>query len=246
MMQNARCFGAFESISAIISYTVKNEMEIYTYMIVAEHDMLSLFSACLDADYVTVENGGSFSLERHGERLFVFFEKSNGAEDWYNNLDFSAVEAPYENMEVGWYCHGGFLRVWKSVLQYIKGELLDLSVREIVIVGYSHGAALALLCHEYIWFERPDLRGHIFGFGFGCPRVVYGRVPHERARWHNFFVIRNVDDIVTHLPPRIFGYRHVGRLVVIGRAGAYSRVDAHRAENYIRELSIIADEKIRT
>ncbi len=214
-------------------------------MMITEHDMLSLFSACLDAEYITVEKGGSFSLERHGERLFVFFEKSNGAEDWYNNLDFSAVEAPYKNMEHRWYCHGGFLRVWRSILPYIDGALLDLSVREIIIVGYSHGAALALLCHEYVWYERPDIRGRIFGCGFGCPRVIYGRVAFEKERWEDFYVIRNIDDLVTHLPPRILGYRHVGKLAVIGRIGQYSRIDAHRAENYISALRLTEVDRVR-
>jgi len=76
----------------------------------------------------------------------------------------------------------------------------------------------------------------VFGYGFGCPRVIWGRVPRERARWRNFYVIRNYDDIVTHLPPRALGFRHVGKLITVGYAGRYSRVDAHRAENYLREL----------
>ncbi len=202
-------------------------------------NLLELFERCLDADYITVEDGASFALEREGERLYIFFEKSEGAEDWKNNLDFSAVGARAEIYGEGndsFYCHGGFLRVWKSLLPYINGALLDLNFREMVIVGYSHGAALALLCHEYIWYSRHDLRGRIYGFGFGCPRVIWGHTPRERERWQNFYVIRNIDDIVTHLPPRILGFRHEGTLIKIGRAGRYSRIDAHRAENYIRSL----------
>ncbi len=206
-------------------------------MYIMGHDLLSLFTSCLDAEYITVENSGSFSMWRQGEQLFVFFEKSDGGEDWYNNLDFAAAEAAYKGMEPMWYCHGGFLRVWKSILPYIKGALLDLEIREITIVGYSHGAAIAVLCHEYVWFERPDLRGRIFGFGFGCPRVIYQKAPRER--WQDFYVIINTDDIVTHLPPRVFGYRHVGKLVKVGKKGLYSRIDAHRAENYIKELEKI-------
>ncbi len=201
-------------------------------------ELSALFSACLSADYITVENGGSFSLEKYGERLYVFFEKSDGAEDWKNNLDFGAAQKPETCREIEkWYVHGGFLRVWESLLPYIEGALLDLEIREIITVGYSHGAALALLCHEYIWYSRPDIRESIFGYGFGCPRVIWGRVPAERERWRNFLVIRNYDDIVTHLPFRILGYRHVGGLLTIGDAGRYSRVDAHRQESYIKELN---------
>ncbi len=206
---------------------------------ITKYELASLLSACLNAEYITVENSGSFALERQGDRLLVFFEKSDGADDWYNNLDFNAVSASYRDMESEWYCHGGFLRVWKSVLPYIKGALLDLDFREIVTTGYSHGAALALLCHEYIWYNRPDLRGRIYSFGFGCPRVIYGRVGRESERWQDFYVIKNIDDIVTHLPPKILGYRHVGKMIKIGRPGKYSRIDAHRAENYLRSLKTV-------
>ena len=216
-------------------------------------DLLYLFEMCLDAPYLSVEGGGSFCLIREGERLFVLFEKSNGLEDWENNLDFASqihtdgeYVAPYSDMEDKWYCHGGFLRVWKSILPYIRGALLDLSFKEIITVGYSHGAALALLCHEYIWYNRRDLRGRIFSFAFGCPRVIHGKVPRERERWDSFYVIRNIDDLVTHLPPSILGFRHVGRLIEIGKRGKYSRVDAHRQENYLRELEILAQNEYIT
>lgn len=211
-------------------------------------ELLWLFELCLDAEYVSVEESGSFCLERKGDILYVLFEKSNGVRDWENNLDFASVVhtssnkndkiavAAYSDMDEKWYCHGGFLRVWKSVLPYIEGALLDLEIRRIYCVGYSHGAALALLCHEYLWYNRQDIRESTFSFGFGCPRVIYGSVPREKERWANFYVIRNLDDIVTHLPLRILGYRHVGNLVEIGRRGSYSKIEAHMAENYILSL----------
>lgn len=211
-------------------------------------ELLWLFELCLDAEYTSVEESGSFCLIKNGDFLYVLFEKSNGVEDWENNLDFSAVVhtssvtnskmtiEPYKDMEEKWYCHGGFLRVWKSVLKHIEGALLDLDIRRIICVGYSHGAALALLCHEYLWYNRHDLRGSVFSFGFGCPRVIYGYVPREKERWADFYVIRNLDDLVTHLPPRILGYRHVGKLIEIGGYVNYSRLDAHREENYVHSL----------
>jgi hypothetical protein len=206
-----------------------------------------LFNMCLYANYTSVENAGSFALEEYGDTLYVLFEKSNGAEDWENNLDFGAVLhsdsgaevlAAYSNMEKNWFCHGGFLRVWKSILPYLEGYLLDLRYRHIICVGYSHGAAIALLCHEYIWYNRKDLIRGLEGYGFGCPRVIYGHAPREKERWNSFFVVRNLDDIVTHLPPAILGYRHVGKMINVGKWGKYSRIDAHKSENYLRELEL--------
>ena len=205
---------------------------------IAKYDLSRLFLRCLNAEYYTVENGGSFSLQKEGEKLYILFEKSDGAIDWQNNFDFMAEKydraCPRECES--WYVHNGFLKVWRSILPYINGAILDLENREIVTVGYSHGAALALLCHEYVWYNRPDIRATSVGYGFGCPRVVWGKVPKERERWYNFLRVTNYDDIVTHLPPQKFGYRHVGRSITVGGVGRYSRLDAHRPENYIKEL----------
>ena len=193
-----------------------------------------LLSSCLEADYRQVENGGSFALVRDGEVLYIFFEKSNGLEDWYNNLSYKAVSRGRGGDD--WYCHEGFLRVFNGVLPYIEGIISSKSVRRIITVGYSHGAALSLLCHEYVWYTREDIRENIEGYGFGCPRVVFGHVENEWERWKGFCVIRNIGDLITHLPPKALGYRHKGRLIEIGEKGKYSPTDAHRAENYTFEL----------
>ncbi len=198
-----------------------------------------LFEECLGKDYKETGNGGSWAYDRRGDRLFLWFEKSSGIEDWVNNLQFAAV--PYAEMDPPWECHAGFLKVWKSIKPHLEPLIFDMTVKEITSVGYSHGAALAVLCHEYIWYRRRDLRDHLYGFGYGCPRVLFGCVPDDLAtRWERFYVIRNIDDLVTHLPPRGMGFCHVGNLIEIGRAGAYSPIDAHRPESYLAELKRIS------
>ena len=195
-----------------------------------------LFSACLERKYTEVENGGSWAYTRHGDALYLWFQKSHGMTDWLNNLNF--VATPYREMSPEWQCHAGFLKVWRSVKPYVEPLILDTEVKRICTVGYSHGAALAVLCHEYIWYHRPDLRERMCGYGFGCPRVLYGCVPPALAvRWESFFTVRNVDDIVTHLPPRVMGFCHVGVPVTVGAEGNYSPVDAHRPESYLKELA---------
>lgn len=196
----------------------------------------TLFQRCLDASYRQVEEGGSFAIERQQDTLFFYFERSAGQEDWKNNLNFPAL--PYRRMgQVVWFAHRGFLRVWKAVEPYLQEAVADPTVKRAVAAGYSHGAALAVFCHEYIWFHRPDLRETLLGVGYGCPRVVYGLLTQELSdRWAGFTVVRNLDDAVTHLPPALLGYRHVGAMLEIGERGRYSPVDAHREENILREL----------
>ncbi len=195
-----------------------------------------LFRRCLDADYLHSPNGGDYAVERRGKTLYIYLEHSDGGEDWKNNMDFSAKR----HLRMGntmWYTHRGFLKVWKSMEPFLIGDIMNMTIQKIVTVGYSHGAALAVLCHESIWFHRPDLREVIEGYGFGCPRVIWGTVSAKHAdRWKNFTVIRNLDDIVTHLPPAFLGYAHVGTIMEIGERGKYSSIDAHRPENILAEL----------
>ncbi len=200
-------------------------------------NLKELFSQTLRVPYTEVEEtAASYCFRKRGDTLFLFFEKSNGAADWKNNLDFPAK--PYREMERTWFVHRGFLRVFRSLEEPLARAVTGEGVAKIVISGYSHGAALALLCHEYCVYHRPDLEKTISGFGFGCPRVVWGYLPKEvGARFKNFTVVRNCRDVVTHLPPALLGYRHVGKLLHIGRGTPQGGVESHLAENYLDALS---------
>ncbi len=186
-----------------------------------------------DEKYRKVENSGSFFTEKHGDCLRIYFEQSNGFVDWKNNLTFPAK--PYKRMKHVWFCHRGFLKVWKSIEPYLADAIADLSVRKIEIVGYSHGAAIALLCYEYCIFNRPDI--DVWGVGFGCPRVFWGYVPKAvKERFKNFKVVRNGMDIVTHVPPALFGFRHITEVIEIGKGKSKGQIDDHRPQNYLVNL----------
>lgn len=179
--------------------------------------MLKEFEFCFNNSdkYIHVENDGSYMLQRDGGLLEVYFQCSVSEEDWRNNFDFPAK--PYREMKDSWFCHRGFLKVWKSIEPYIQADIMDPTVTEIHIVGYSHGGALAQLCHEYVKFNRPDVI--VRGLGFGSPRVVWGPMSKEvKERFKGFTVVRNGNDIVTHLPPVIFGFRHICEVVKVGES----------------------------
>lgn len=202
--------------------------------------MTELFKRCLNADYTHCGEGGDYAIEIEGDTLYILFECSDGLEDWINNFDFP--KEPYKDMKPKWYCHRGFLKVWKSIQDEV-----DMNVSEelknrpeltnIVCVGYSHGAALAVLATEFFAYLYGD-QIEVSGYGFGTPRVLWGIVPREVGeRLKNFVSVRNIPDLVTHLPPVIFGFRNAGALIEIGEKGKYSCIDAHRPESYIAELS---------
>lgn len=193
-----------------------------------------LFYECLTRRYQSTDIDVSWDAQRRGGELRIYFEPSNGTLDWLHNLSFYAV--PYKDMEPPWQCHAGFLKCWRSVRPYLEPMIRDPAVSRVLTVGYSHGAALALLCHEFVYFHRPDLQSSVTGVGFGCPRVLYGCLPPAIAvRWKDFYVVRNGNDIVTHLPPRVLGYCHAGNLITVGD-GEGSPIDAHRPASYWHAL----------
>ena len=204
-------------------------------------DLYQLFERCINAEYKQVERASNYSLRRHGNTLYIFFEGSRGDDDWDVNLRFPAKS--YKRMgKVIWFAHRGFLDAWKQTEPFLADIIMDKSIKKMIITGYSHGAAIALLCHEYVWFNRPDLQGTLEGYGFGCPRVLWGvRSRSLNARWESFYVIRNIDDAVTHLPPSALGYHHAGSIIEIGKRGKYSSIDAHRQNNILSELNDLKD-----
>ena len=207
--------------------------------------LLNLFLQVMNVKYTTIpKTEASYYYEMRGDILYIFFEHSNGIVDWRNNFDFPSK--PYREMNDKWYVHRGFLRVWKSAREYLREQICNKKVKGIVIVGYSHGAALALLCHEFCVFNRPDIANNIFGYGYGCPRVVHGRLKKRICeRFKHFYIIRNCRDIVTHLPPTLFGFRHVGNIIHIGKKAKYGPIESHKSENYIEQLKIMNSKQIK-
>ncbi len=186
------------------------------------------------------EETASYCAEREGDTLRLLFEKSNGKTDWRNNLRFLAIPTkPYKDMKAVWFAHRGFLRVWKVIEPHLVDWITDPTVKRIEIAGYSHGGALALLCFEYCRYHRPDIT--VTGVGFGAPRVFWGPVPKAvRERVDGFLVVRNGKDLVTRVPPLVFGYRQMGRLKKVGTSAG--PIKDHYPTAYLAALKT-ADQK---
>ncbi len=210
--------------------------------------LLVLYKRCLNASYKHVENDGDYCLTRNGDVLYFFLQWSNSKADWKNNFDFPAK--PYKDMGKKWMCHRGFLKVWKSIKPYVADTIADTTIKKIIVVGYSHGGALAALAHEYVWYNRPDLREEgLESYGFGAPRVFFGwHISKDlKERWKHFHPIRNCRDIVTHLPPILFGFKHVNKVIkisspIIAKVSKLNCVNAHCEDNYINSLKANIEE----
>lgn len=200
-------------------------------------ELLKLYKTCITINYHHVENNADYTYTLEDGHLTIYFQQTKGNADWLRNLQFPTRAFKNSNTKVRY--HRGFLSVWNAVKSYIKEIIKDENIKSVTVVGYSHGAALATLCYEYIWFKREDLRNSIDGYGFGSPRVLsrFGLTEEYLERFKNFYVIANHTDIVTHVPPRLFGYVHVNKPYMIGGNQKYNCIDSHRDYAYIEALN---------
>lgn len=200
--------------------------------------MKDLFERCYNAEYTHTAEDGDYCVEPDGRTIYILFQWSNSHMDWVSNLNFPAKA--YKRGDDKWRAHRGFLRVWRAMRDDIEQRVTALvnsfPFERVVCVGYSHGAALALLATEDMEYLLGD-KVKVFGIGFGCPRVLWGQVPKNvKERLRNFYAVRNRPDIVTHVPPALFGFRHLN-IIEIGDRHKYSPIDAHRPESYLQELT---------
>ena len=206
------------------------------------YSLLELFDKCLYATYENVGNDVSYTFEEEEDLLYIYFQCSYSKIDWFYNFLFKKL--PYNEMNIPFKVHGGFLTCWKEVDDIIIKKITELDNsgsyrwKKIIIVGYSHGAALAMLCHECCWFHRNDIVENIKTLAFDGPRV-FGEseiAPELAERWKNFILFRNHTDIVTHVPPKFLGFQHVGKLIQIGESATYSCFASHKDPNITKSL----------
>lgn len=78
------------------------------------------------------------------------------------------------------------------------------------------------------------------GVGFGAPRVFWGFVKKEiKDRFKDFIVVRNGNDLVTHVPPRLFGFHHLGKVFKIG--SKIGLIKDHYPERYTEATLALTD-----
>ena len=156
-------------------------------------------------DWQTI-NSVDYKFIEHGDTLEIYFMGSYQFSDWWFNFDFK--EKVYNQFKV----HRGFLRCYNQVRSIILDKIYSRNYKSVIVVGYSHGSALCTLAIEDIKYHFPNI--YLKGYAFESPRCV--KVPKElRYKWNDLVVIRNGTDLVTHLPPKLFGYDDVGTMLNI-------------------------------
>lgn len=178
-------------------------------------NLLPLYRMAKQGPWKTSGYGVQYRVEVTDSAAYLIFQYTASDSDWLFN--FAWPPMPYRDQPIKWRCHWGFATLWKSARDTIMQEIFEATVfnpqRQIVIIGISQGAALATLAHEDMYFHGYDP----VTYAFASPRVLWLPKKEIRARFDGLNVINRRGDIVTMLPPWLFGFRHVGHVKRIGR-----------------------------
>ena len=144
--------------------------------------------------------------------ILAFRGTEQKLEDWMTDAKMKLTDGP------GGKVHRGFHRALKNVWQDIRKALDEFRGKgqSIWITGHSLGAALATLAAATLGDDKEDIPVNGI-YTFGQPRVgdrTFARNYNQDFGEIAFRFVNN-NDVVTRVPPRTFGYRHVGRFLYI-------------------------------
>lgn len=175
-------------------------------------------------------------IHTKGNIMYIAFRGTDSKINRINNLCFCKKTIPYGNNDSKIRIHCGFLKGYASVRNKIH-KLIGKHICEVLITGHSLGAALAVLCAVDIQYNFPDKDIEVYAFG--CPRIGNEAfVKSYNKRVFKTLRFNNGNDIVTKIPPAIFGYRHVGTEIHTGKARLPLAISfsAHTPQNYYKNL----------
>ena len=195
-------------------------------------------------NYVTV--GRNMDFKFHVDRLeriiYVLFQESSGASDWFHNL--LAIPSRIEPIDgCGFFVHKGFARVWQSgnevILDQLEAKLerRQFSDFQVVFGGFSHGGPLAMLAANE-WFARTGRREQCIIFG--SPKLAWGDgavAALQRSAVHTHWV--NPADAITRVPFSRWNFIHVDRSLVVVEGNTPVSI-----LNVNRQHQIYGDDKI--
>lgn len=166
---------------------------------------------------VAVDNAQAMLVE-HEQYFCMAFRGTDQTKDWFDNFDFDKVKS-YD-------CefHEGFYRQISKVWTKLVGTYNELkkekeTPRPLFFTGHSLGGAMATVATA-LWALDGD-RQFTSTYTFGQPRAVTSGTDRTLNSIFSskFFRFHNNNDIVSRVPFRLQGFRHVGQYVYIDKNG---------------------------
>lgn len=163
-----------------------------------------------------------------GQHLVVCFRGTSSGKDALADLNFFKTAAFGGRGRV----HQGFQQsldgVWTQVQAAVDALGTD---KKIFVCGHSLGAAIAQLAAHRLALNTYPLSGV---YVYGSPRTGNQefREAYNELLEANTFLHINHEDIVTQVPPQLFGFQHVGGAPrKFNEAHSISRPDAPQADD---------------
>ena len=202
-------------------------------------DLMKAFNEAINVswDLENVKTDTEYNIYEDDEIIRIAFKGSTSKLDWLQN--FSIWKKPYSHMKKWFFVHAGFLKKYKSVQANVMVRIK--SAREkgkhVQIRGYSQGSAIAILCHEDVWFNYQYLAQTKI---FGCPRVfsIFNGKEIEK-RMLNVVRYQNGNDAVTKIPFLWMLFKHYGESINIGKKRRWWKLSIkdHMQPNYEESLN---------
>ena len=155
-----------------------------------------------------------YILRIYENSILLAFRGTDSFRDMMSNMQFFKKSVCMKNSKLR--IHSGFYKSYKEAKIFDRTEkYITDKIKRIEITGHSYGGALALICAADLARHFPDIEYEVVVFG--APRTG-NRAFSDFFDKHlpNTSRIENGNDIITKLPPPIFGYRHVGKQYHIG------------------------------
>jgi len=166
-------------------------------------------------DEKTSVNGMTGILD---DTFLITFDASVDAQDWLTDLFFFKKVMPYKGHEDSPVrMHGGYAAGWLTVRDGVHAAFRASKLTKIFVCGYSMGGGLApigALDMQYTFNLGPDQIKCLSGDG---PRVMNkAGMKSYNKRVPNTIRSKIGNDIVTKVPPSLWGFRHVAKQYHVG------------------------------
>jgi hypothetical protein len=198
--------------------------------------LLEEFKACIGGNWKTIGKDVQYRIDRIGpNQAILSFQGTVSIQDLA--IDLKVFCNPFKEKakdKYGNVLHRGFQEGFESAFEIIHKELIDMGIQYVDVRGYSLGAAYGMLFTLYL----PKVGIETEALLYGTPRVFF--FPNKKLKEEakkRILRIENADDIICHLPPLLFGFRHVGHVYKINISNWCYTIEDHLIKNYINELS---------
>ncbi len=150
----------------------------------------------------------------HDDYVAAVFRGTDELADWLDNVNVKSMPGPFGEVHRGFY--EALMDVWPNMRQAIRQIREEESPRRpLWLAGHSLGGAMATIAASMLADDDEPFFGV---YTFGSPRCgdkEFARVYRNDGPQQRTFRFQNNNDIVTRVPARVMGYRHVGQLVYI-------------------------------